>query len=209
VAEVIHHLDADLVIELQMRRPDLFFIHAAVLGRGRGAHLLAGPSGAGKSTTCWGLLQRRGFTYLSDELAPIDLERGVVLPFPRALHLKRMPAGAQVPDGALRTSAGFRVPSERLPCPSESAELPIRSVFFLQYERALRPPSIEPIGSGECAALLYQQSLNALMHPNAGLGVVARVASALRAFRVKAGDLAQTCEAIQRQVDAGSGEPGS
>ena len=51
--------------------------------------LLAGASGNGKSTTAWALLHR-GFQYLSDELAPLDLSAMTVHAFPHALCLKHV-----------------------------------------------------------------------------------------------------------------------
>ena len=64
-----------------------------------------GKTGAGKSTTAWGLLHH-GFSYLSDELAPIDLETLEVLPYRHALCLKRRPpspllAGAVKPEARI------------------------------------------------------------------------------------------------------------
>lgn len=56
-------------------------LHASVLARRDRAVLFFGPSGAGKSVLST-QLARRGWTYLSDEFAPID-ELGRVHPVPR------------------------------------------------------------------------------------------------------------------------------
>lgn len=62
-------------------------LHAAAIAcRGR-LVLLAGESGAGKTTLTLGLL-RAGWTYLSDDVAPIDLASGEVAPFPKPLGVK-------------------------------------------------------------------------------------------------------------------------
>jgi hypothetical protein len=74
-------LDGDVAIELQKLRPDLYFIHAAVLQRSDAAVMLVAPSGGGKSTLCWALLHH-GFRYLSDELGPVDLEQLNVHSYP-------------------------------------------------------------------------------------------------------------------------------
>jgi len=47
--------DADVAIELQKLRRDLYFVHAAVLAVGDSAFMLVAQSGGGKSTVCWAL----------------------------------------------------------------------------------------------------------------------------------------------------------
>ena len=98
--ELLEMLDEAVVVQLQRRRPDLFFVHSAVLELGGRAVLLVAPSGTGKSTMTWAL-SHHGFRYLSDELAPIDPGTLRVHPFPRALHLKAEPS-----DGYPMSSAG-------------------------------------------------------------------------------------------------------
>jgi hypothetical protein len=81
---LLFHLDKDLTIALQLQRADLFFLHAAVVALDDRAVVLSAPSGTGKSTLALALLEN-GFDYLSDELAPIDVQRLTVHPFPHAL----------------------------------------------------------------------------------------------------------------------------
>lgn len=201
LGHLIYMVDSDLIIQLQLIRTDLLFLHAAVLSTEGGAHLLVGRSGAGKSTTCWGLLHH-GMTYLSDELAPIDLGGMIVHPFPRALCMKTPPPAAyQLPQGVLGTSRGFHVPVSRIPRPNGVAPAAVRTVFFVEYEPARRRPSVRPIGRAEAAARLYPQVLNALAHGDDAMHGVTRVASAARAFVVEAAELSATCEAIQAVLD--------
>jgi hypothetical protein len=60
-------LDDDVAIEIQ-RRPDLYFVHAAVLELGAGVHAGRRIS-TGKSTTAWALLHH-GCGYLAMNSAP-------------------------------------------------------------------------------------------------------------------------------------------
>lgn len=62
-------------------------IHAAVVERGGRAALLPAPPGSGKSTLCAGLVQR-GWRLLSDELALIDIQNGLVRGMARPVNLK-------------------------------------------------------------------------------------------------------------------------
>jgi len=72
----------------QVRTHDLF--HAAAVGRGGRAVVLAGDSGHGKSLITLGLLQR-GWAYLSDEVCALSAAGPRIDPFPKALEVA--PAG--------------------------------------------------------------------------------------------------------------------
>lgn len=62
-------------------------VHAAVAARDGLAVILPGRSGAGK-TTLVAALALAGWSYLSDEVASLDVERPVVHPYPRPLALE-------------------------------------------------------------------------------------------------------------------------
>ena len=146
------HFEQDLTVELQKRRSDLYFLHAAALERDGRALLLVAESGGGKSTTAWGLLHH-GFRYASDELAPIDLATGRVHGFPHALCLKAdPPAPYPLPAGTLRTSRSRHVPVGLLPAPLADGPLPLDAIVFLRYRPDLDGPAIRPMGTAEAAA---------------------------------------------------------
>ena len=63
------------------------YVHAAVASRAGKAVILPGRSGAGK-TTLVTALALAGWTYLSDEVAALDLRRDLVHPYPRPLALE-------------------------------------------------------------------------------------------------------------------------
>lgn len=62
-------------------------IHAAVIEKRGRAAVLPAPPGSGKSTLCAGLVQR-GWRLLSDELALVDLQTGLVRGMARPVNLK-------------------------------------------------------------------------------------------------------------------------
>lgn len=114
-------------------RSHLLF-HAAVLADADGAILIVAPSMHGKTTLTLELL-RRGFAFLSDEMAALSLKTGWVEPFPRALairtgSLKR--AGFPSPPPETPTWLGKQiVDAEKLRpgCFGDAAS--IRHIFFL------------------------------------------------------------------------------
>lgn len=200
LGELIYLLESDLVIQVQLLRPDLVFVHAAALEWKGRVYLLVGPSGAGKSTTCWGLLAH-GFRYLSDELAPISPRSASVVGYPHALNMKRdPPAGFGVSRAARRTSRGIHLPLPRELVHPPHRPLPLGGIFFVSYDAATQRPGVRGVTRGEAAARLYPHILNALAHREDGLSAAVAVAASVPAFTLDASSLAETCEAVQRCV---------
>ncbi len=65
-----------------------YLLHAAVVARADGAWIISGPSGSGK-TSLGRALATRGFSLLTDDLAPLAVADGRLHPFPRRLGLAR------------------------------------------------------------------------------------------------------------------------
>jgi hypothetical protein len=200
--DMLYLLEKSLTLELQRRRADLFFLHAAALARNGSAYLLVAEAGGGKSTLAWGLLHH-GFGYLSDELAPVDVEGMEVHPYPRALCLKRPPCSpVPLPERTLDLGRTIHIPVRDLPGPLIADPRPVAAIFFLQYAPCCERPVLQPIPPAEAAARLYVNALNALAHPDRGLAPALRIAQGARCYTVKTGEVNQTCELIRAAVDA-------
>ena len=83
-SELLYVLEKSITLEAQRLRPSLYFVHGAAVEFEGCAVLLIGDPGAGKSTLTWALLHH-GFSYLSDELAPIDEDTLSVYPYAHAM----------------------------------------------------------------------------------------------------------------------------
>lgn len=207
-AEFLYALEKEITIEAQMRRPDLYFVHSAVLEFERNAILLIGESGAGKSTLTWALLHH-GFRYLSDELAPIDLTTFEVYPYPHAICLKKAPPQPYgLPETALRTSRTIHIPVTSMPCETCIGPQPIRFLFFLKYDPSELEPSIAAISQSEGAARLYSHTLNSLAHDGLGLQQAVSVAKRCECFLLRAASATTTCLAL-KDVVVGTGAASS
>jgi hypothetical protein len=202
-AELLTHLDNDLVLQLQIRRPDLLFVHAAVLGCPERAVMLVAPSGGGKSTTAWALLHH-GFTYLSDELGPVDVATLRVHPYPRGLALRDEPKRPyDVPRAICRTPNGLRVPADAMPARVATRPLRLGSVFFLHRPDGGGAPAVRRLTASEAAARLYGNTLNPLAHPASGLDAVVRIVTRAACFELRVGDLAATCALVSETACKG------
>jgi hypothetical protein len=199
--DLLYQLEGEITVTLQRRRPDLFFLHAAALEhKGRGV-LLSAPSGSGKSTTAWALVQL-GLGYLSDELAPVDLARMEVHPYPHALCLKQDPPPPYtLPASTLVTSRSLHVPVAAFGRPHGNGPVPLEAAFFLRYRGGNRGPALQAISPAAGAAHLYANALNALAHPGDGLDAAVQVATACRCFELDSGDLAATAKLILDILD--------
>lgn len=187
--EFLFLFEKDLTIELQRRRPDLFFIHAAAVEFDGKAAIIAAPSGTGKSTTTWGLLHE-GFRYLSDELAPIDLERMAVHPYPHALCLKTdPPLPYLLPEGTLRTTETLHIPVKFLPAEAVMTPTSLTALFFLSRDASQKQCWVRQISIGEAAARLLANALNPLAHHGDGLDAAIHVAQQARCFELHVADL--------------------
>jgi hypothetical protein len=199
--EFLFLFEKDLTIELQKLRRDLYFVHAAALAGSHGAFLLVGAPGKGKSTTSWALLHH-GFHYLSDELAPLDLDSLEVQPYPHALCLKKEPpCPYSVPDKTLRTSSTLHIPTAQLPNITVLKPVRVAAMFFLEYSPALPSPSARRLTKAETAARLFTHALNPLAHAEDGLSGAVAIAHNVPSFRLDAADLRLTCELISKTLE--------
>jgi hypothetical protein len=169
-------------------------------------HLLVGASGSGKSTTAWGLV-RDDLAYLSDELAPIDLTTMRVLPYPRALCLKRDPGELPLPPDALDLCTAIYLAPYSFPKRPIHEPQPLARIFVLDPARGMGEPRMRPLAPAEASARVYPHALNALAHPGLGLDAVARVVGKVPCTLVVAGDIRPTCAALGAIIKRASRRP--
>lgn len=194
--DLLFVLEKDITVELQKRRPDLYFLHSAALAwNGKGC-LLAAEAGSGKSTTAWALLHH-DFRYLSDELSPVDLQTLRVFPYPHALCLKQSPPHYRLPRETVDLGRTLHVPVRSLPSKAILEPLPLGAVFLVKYRPDLAASELRAIGPAEAGARLYLTALNALSHPNFGLDAAVRIAEQVPCFAVDSADLPTTCSLIR------------
>jgi hypothetical protein len=206
--EFLALLNDDITIEVQKLRPDLYFVHAAAVERRGKALLLVAEAGGGKSTTTWALLHH-GFRYLSDELAPVDLESMTVQPFPRALCLKSPPPEPyELPEPIPGGSRVTHVPVGSLPAEVVSDSVPLGALVFVEIDSGGADPRLRGLRPARAAQLLYAHALNPLAHIDDGLAGALRIAERVPCFELTATDLQRTSALLGNTMDE-LDQPGS
>ncbi|MGF1613094.1 MAG: hypothetical protein ACFCVA_04045 [Gammaproteobacteria bacterium] len=198
LASLHYAIDKALTIGLQRRRPDLLFLHAAVIGQEEQVVAVLAPTGGGKSTTALAALEAR-LTIYSDELAPIDLETLRVWPYPRALVLKHRPSSMTV-HGRLRAARlGERwyFPLHLGAWRPRSRRPRLNSLVILQTSHRT-VTAMETIPPAHAMALVYSHCLNPLAHPRGGLPATRHLVSTLPCYRLESGDPSQAVVLIRR-----------
>lgn len=179
---------------------DTIAIHAAALSRGKTGLLLCGPSGTGKSSLTLALLDQ-GWTYLSDDFAPVSVESGRILPIPKPLHVKN-PALWQ---GLLER---WKRP-EWVPLPTLSCLIPAtvwrvmeepveaRLIAFPRYD-PLAAPSVTRVSAAEATARCGANLHGLSSVDRRALGIVSRLGAGARSAALIYGSSAQALEMVER-----------
>ena len=152
-------------------------LHAAVLERNGRALVLPAPSGSGKSTLCAALLFN-GWRLLSDELALIDPERGMLVPMPRAVSLKNASievmqsfAGSALHYGSMvRDTVKGRVAHFAAPPASvhRSDELALPGWIVFPRYQAGAATRLQALARGRCVMSLIENAFNYNVHQASG-----------------------------------------
>jgi len=170
-----------MTLTLQYQRRDLFFVHAAAVAWNGRVAVLSAFSGTGKSTLTLASLDY-GLEYLSDELAPIDLQRLIVQPHPHALCLKsRPPLPHRLPAGTAEHGGRFHVSVEALPNVTRREALPLAALIFLQRDGE-RFEGLRSMTAASAVARLMAHALNPLAHPGYGLDAAVALSHAAPCF---------------------------
>lgn len=199
LADLIYDFEKDMTVRVQLQRPDLLFIHGAVVAKDDRCVIIAGESGAGKSTLCWTLCNA-GFEYLSDELAPVEPGAGIVQPYPHALCLKSRPTFMrELSPRVVDAERTLHIPLSDIPGPHALSATKLAAIVFIDKTVDIKRGALpQEIGAAEAAARLYANSLNQLAHEREGLGAVSRIASDTPAWSLQRAEPAAMVNAIRQ-----------
>lgn len=186
-------------------------VHAAAASwRGRGL-ILSAPMDAGKTTLVTGLV-RAGFDYLSDEMALVDPDTGVLHPFPKALTLEP-PSIRLMPDLKELIPSQFEWPArlryhfntEDIRSGSLGAPCRVGYVIFPTYVEGAAT-QVQPMSRAEAAMLLVENALNFRRLRRRGFLAVATIAAEALCYRLTMGDLDSAVRTVAELVGVNGGD---
>jgi HprK-related kinase A len=173
------------------RAHDHVILHAAVVEKDGHAVILPAPPGSGKSTLCASLVAN-GWRLLSDELALVRPEDGMVQPLPRPISLKNasIPVMRQYrPDGIMSppvsdtikgTVAHLKAPADSVARAGEPAR--VAFIIFPKYS-AGAPVTLEEIPRAEAFMQLAENGFNYSVTGAPGFEALAGVIDQSRCYR--------------------------
>ena len=199
-------LAAEMAMNLQMAlgQKRFLLLHAATVERDGRALLMTGHSGAGKSTLS-ALLGERGWRFMGDEFALLDLADGNLHPFPRAVSLKnesvRLFPGVNpqrfgpeligTPKGTIRHLR----PNPRAISRMDEPAVPAL-ILFPGFGRDLSPAT-RPVGAAEVFVRLTQASTNYVALGERGFEALSRLVTRTPARAIDYADSEQAIALVE------------
>jgi hypothetical protein len=179
LADVLRCLRYEVALHLIQARPDLLWLHAGAVAYQGSAVIISGLSGRGKSTLVTSLCTH-GWTYLSDDIIPLDPTSDKILPFPQTPMI-REDVGRTVPRCLLRELRKTEVILKPEMVCRET--VPVGALIFPNYD----PRS--PIGLLSCSPAtatlgLLENSLNFVNHRESAVHYLCKLMKRIPAFRL-------------------------
>lgn len=168
----------EVVTGLIAARSDLLWFHAGAVVNDQGAIVVAGPGGSGKSTLVTHLYNQ-GWDYLSDDVIPLDLTTGKILPFPQTPRV-RQNTGELVPSDRLAEVPKVEVILERDRVCWEAVE--VRAIVFAKYDPDTSA-QISPCSPGTSALELLRNCINFSDHKQVAMQQVSELSRQVLVFQ--------------------------
>ena len=189
--DVVYALKVSAINMLMDVRADLLWVHAGAVTRQAGAVLFPGSYGRGKSTLATSLCAR-GWQYLSDDLAPIDLVAERVYPFPQAPRLREH-QGKELPRESLNELTKNEVLLDPGVIGKRSAK--IRALIFPEF--SLNGATELVVYSKSMAVLgLIQNAVNFNVHNSETVTRLCGLVEKLPTYSLPFSDAKKACDLI-------------
>jgi hypothetical protein len=202
LSDVVRWARYQAIEHLIQARPDLVWLHGAAAGRRGRAALMPGRRGRGKSTLVTRLC-RRGWSFLTDDIVPIDPDAFRILPFPQLPAIRPDP-GRDLPESWLRQVEKDEVPvDERV----EPDPLPVGVLVLPEAVRS-GETTLEACSSAEAVRELAPGCWNFAEHGARAVEVLARLVTGRPSFRIRFRDADRAADLVTEWADAAWPRPG-
>ncbi len=196
LADAMRCVRSSVVQLLMDARPELLWFHAGAAALRGQAVLFPGPAGGGKSTLVTSLCAR-GWSYLSDEIAPLDPGSHTVLPFLQAPAVREDP-GRDMPPEWVGMASKERVPLRADVVCREPT--PIAAVVRPSYRRDARAELV--VSSHATSALhLLEQCGNLAGHREGAVSYVCALVQRVPCFSLSFSDGEAGAEVVARELE--------
>jgi hypothetical protein len=183
LADVLRWVRFSVIQVLMQARSELLWLHAGAAASSERALLFPGPRGRGKSTLVTGLCAR-GWTYLSDDIVPLNPRSSCVVPFPLTPARREFP-GQEMPEEWLRVPNKVEVPVAPGSIGRES--MLVGALVFPTYVVGA-PAELFPCPPAQAAVELLQQCWNFSSHRETAVRYVCGLVERLPAFHLSFSD---------------------
>jgi hypothetical protein len=181
--EIIKRLECEVLDALVRSRSDLMWFHAgAAASQGRSI-LIVGLTGCGKSTLVLELC-RRGWLFLTDDMAPIERESRQVHPLLRT-PVQRVNPGINLPAGRIQELN--RIPGDWAAIAVSPQSVPLGLLLFPVFD-AEADLCFEMLSPAAAAMQLAQCCLSFIHDPGATLHFLSNMTTRIPAYRVRYSD---------------------
>ncbi len=162
--KILRRLDYEIVTHLVKFRPDMLWFHAgAAACRGKVAMFL-GMSGHGKSTLTT-KLYTKGWTYLSDDVLPLDPISGRVTPFPQTPRIRK-DQGQEISHSRLHQLDKTEISLNPKRVCQET--MPVGAIIFPQYN-LYAPTGLSICSPAMATVEMLQHCINFVEHRGAAM----------------------------------------
>jgi len=173
----LEYIRYELVLCLVQSRPELLWFHAGAVAYRGGAVMISGLSGRGKSTLVTTLCAN-GWTYLSDDIVPLDPNSGKVIPFPQTPWVRENSGEELSPEGVQKLSKTEVNLRPEAVCRDV---VPINAIVFPTYSLNAKTKII-PCSPATAALELLQNCQNFIIHRQAAVRYICELVQTLPAF---------------------------
>ncbi len=183
-SKILRRSYREIVSRFISRRPELVWFHAGCAASANEAIVLPGAWGRGKSSLVLALCER-GWSFLSDDIVPLDPVKGLAIPFPGTPQV-RSKANHALPREKLGTLAKAAVRLD----PAKVAQQPhqVAMIVFPNYREGA-PSELKPLSPGQAVGELLENSLSFTINDDATIQRLCAVVEKLPAYRLTFDDV--------------------
>jgi hypothetical protein len=179
-------------LQFMRARPDLLWLHAAVVEKNGYALLISGRSGQGKSTLSTKLCER-GWHLLSDDIAPTSMQADIVYPFPQAPRRRLFP-GSVIEPHKIHT-----LDREQVVVHSHDVHLspvPVKSIAYIEF-MVDESATLERLTAGAAALELLRNSVNFGDHKEAAVARAATLGTRIPSYKLCYGSVTTAADHLE------------